>query len=143
MTASYEGINIFSATCLFYFPFHIHERAALVFPSFSLLFRHIVKIIAIVYGMYAKFPIKYKLTSIIFIILIPLIGFCIHHYFEMIERSKAQIKSHNLEIASNIAKDLTVIIDGSFRILTTLAVHPAVQARDPEDCDRLSAILLP
>jgi len=93
--------------------------------------------------MYAKFPIKYKLTSIIFIILIPIIGYSIHHYFEMIEQSKAQIKSHNLEIASNIAKDLTVIIDGSFRILTTLAVHPAVQARDPEECDRLFAKLLP
>jgi PAS domain S-box-containing protein len=93
--------------------------------------------------MFAKFPIKYKLTSIILIILIPILGYSVYHYFDIIEQSKAQIKSHNLEIASNIAKDLTVIIDGSFRILSTLAVHPAVQARDPEECDRLFAKLLP
>jgi len=93
--------------------------------------------------MYTKFPIKYKLISIILIILLPIMGYSVYHYFEMIELNKAQIKSHNLEIASTIAKDLTVIIDGSFRILSTIALHPAVQARDPEECDRLFAKLLP
>jgi hypothetical protein len=93
--------------------------------------------------MFAKIPIKYKLTSIILIILVPILGYSVYHYFDIIERSKAQIKSHNLEIASNISKDLTVVIDGSFRILNTFAVHPAVQARDPEECDRLFAKLLP
>jgi PAS domain S-box-containing protein len=93
--------------------------------------------------MYAKFPIKYKLTSIIFIILIPLMGYSVYHYFDIIAHDKEHLQSNNLVISKNIARDLQEVITSSFSIASSLSNHPAVIARDSKESDRLFAKLLP
>ncbi len=92
--------------------------------------------------MPAKFPIKYKLTSIIFILLIPIIGYSTYHYFEIIGHDKEHIQNHNLEISANITRNLQEIITNSFSIASSLSTHPAVMTRDSRECDRLFAKLL-
>ncbi len=93
--------------------------------------------------MYTKFPIKYKLTTIIFIILMPIIGYSTYHYFEIIEHDKEHLQIHNLEISTNITRELQDIITNSFSILSSLSAHPAVLTRDSRECDRLFAKLIP
>ncbi len=90
-----------------------------------------------------KFPIKYKLASIAFLILIPLVVYAIYHSHKMIENGKNDIKAGNQVLAAQIANDLDNIIDSSFATLRSLAKHPAVISRDTGACDRLFKELLP
>jgi PAS domain S-box-containing protein len=91
----------------------------------------------------AKFSMKYKLASVILIILLPLALFSIHHYRQMVEDGIEQVNARNLAISSNTAKDLDEILGKSFGILKALSEHPAVKALDADGCDRLFAKLLP
>lgn len=90
-----------------------------------------------------RFPIKYKLTGLILLIFVPLIVLSIHHYFELIEHDKLEVASHNLDTATIIAKSLDDEIHKSFALIETLSKHPAVIMKNPRECDRLFAGLLP
>jgi PAS domain S-box-containing protein len=90
-----------------------------------------------------KFPIKYKLTSIALLILVPLLVFGIYHRYEMIEHGKNDIKAGNLVLAARIANELDDLIDSSFATLRSLAKHPVVISKDTRGCDRLFKELLP
>ncbi len=90
-----------------------------------------------------RFPIKYKLASIILITLTPLVAFTISHYFEMIDNGKKQLRSRNIAIATEIAATLDERIGKSFGVLRPIAEHPAVISRDSRQCDKLFARLLP
>ena len=90
-----------------------------------------------------RFPIKYKLIALIFILLLPIIVVSVVHYFQMLEHHKKDIQDHNLELSANIAKELDHVIDNSFDILRTLSKHPAVVAKNSAELDRLFAELLP
>ncbi len=90
-----------------------------------------------------KFPIKYKLASITLVILLPMLFFSIYHYIEMVKLEKSDRISHNLETAGVVAKEIDGLIAGTFGILNALAKHPAVQAKNPRECDKLFNELLP
>jgi PAS domain S-box-containing protein len=90
-----------------------------------------------------KFPIKYKLASIAFLILIPLLVYGIYHSYKTIEHGKEDIKADNLVLAVHIANELDDLIDSSFATLRSLSKHPAVISKDSRDCDRLFKELLP
>ncbi len=90
-----------------------------------------------------KFPIKYKLSSIILVILVPLLVFTISHYLNMIENAKKEMRSRNVEMAKDVAMEMNESIDKSLGVLIPLAKHPAVVSRKSGECDRLFARLLP
>ncbi|MEW6418939.1 MAG: PAS domain S-box protein, partial [Nitrospirota bacterium] len=89
-----------------------------------------------------RFPCKYKLISIILVILIPMVIFSIYHYFEMLGHNKEVIRSNNLAIAKNIAKELDELVNKSLDVLYALSRHPAVIAKNSKECNRLFAELL-
>jgi PAS domain S-box-containing protein len=93
--------------------------------------------------MFMRFPIKYKLASIVFLIFVPQVLFAVHHYYQMLEREKGRINSDNLVIAANIAGDLENLVDTSFSSLRSLSKHPAVINKDSRACDQLFSELLP
>lgn len=90
-----------------------------------------------------KFTIKYKLVFLILITVVPMVVLSTQHYFDMLSRNKQLINSRNQEIASAVAQDLDHIIEQSQNVLLPLARHPAVMAKDTEECDRLFASLVP
>ncbi|MCM2357860.1 MAG: EAL domain-containing protein [Geobacteraceae bacterium] len=90
-----------------------------------------------------KFTIKYKLASLILIIVIPVFILSTQHYTRMLARNKQLINSRNQEIASAVAQDLDHVIKDSLNTLLPLARHPAVVAKDTSECNRLFASLIP
>jgi PAS domain S-box-containing protein len=90
-----------------------------------------------------KFPIKYKLASIILVILLPMSFFSVSHYFAMVEQEKANIASRNATTAGEVAKEIDGLIAGTFGVLNALAKHPSVPAKHSPECDKLFAELLP
>jgi PAS domain S-box-containing protein len=90
-----------------------------------------------------KFPIKYKLASIAFLILVPLLVFALYHSNDMVKRGKEDIKTDNLARAAHIANELDSLIDSSFATLRSLSKHSAVINKDSRACDRLFQELLP
>ena len=68
-----------------------------------------------------KFPIKYKLASIAFLILVPLLVFAVYHSLAMIDRGKEDIQADNLVLASHLANELDDLIESSFATLQALA----------------------
>jgi PAS domain S-box-containing protein len=90
-----------------------------------------------------KFPIKYKLASIAFLILLPLLVFAMFHTYALIEHGKEEIKTDNLVLAAHIANELDGLIDTSFATLRSLAKNPLVIRKDSRECDRLFKELLP
>lgn len=90
-----------------------------------------------------KFPIKYKLASIAFLILVPLLIFAMYHGHEMIEHGKEDIKADNRVLAEHIANELDDLIDSSFATLRSLSKHPVVINKDSRATDRLFKELLP
>ena len=90
-----------------------------------------------------KFPIKYKLASIAFIIIVPILLFGMYHSYTIIEHGKEDIKANNLALATHVANDFDDLINSSFATLRSLAKHPAVINKDSVVCDRLFKELLP
>ncbi len=89
-----------------------------------------------------RFPIKYKLASIVFLIFAPLLLFAIHHFYKMHEHEKERIRTGNLAIATEIVDDLDNVIGASFSALRSLSKHPAVVNKDARACDRLFSEVL-
>ena len=77
-----------------------------------------------------RFPIKYKILSIILIVLASTLLFTTAHFFWGLSGSREEISAQNLKIAIDISKDLDELIMKSRAILRTLAKHPSVVARD-------------
>ena len=90
-----------------------------------------------------KFPIKYKLASIAFLIIVPILLFGMYHSYAIIEHGKEDIKTDNLVLAAHVANEFDDLIDSSFATLRSLAKHPAVISKDSAACDRLFKELLP
>jgi PAS domain S-box-containing protein len=89
-----------------------------------------------------RFPIKYKLISIVFLIFAPLLLFAIYHFYVMHEHEKERIRTGNLVIATEIVDDLDNLIDASFSALRSLSKHPAVINKDARACDQLFSEVL-
>ncbi len=90
-----------------------------------------------------RYPLKYKLASIILVILVPLLIFSVYHYLELLGKSKERINAHNREIAKDITQELDELVEKSFGVLRALAEHPAVKTKNSRECDQLFARLLP
>lgn len=90
-----------------------------------------------------KFPIKYKLASIAYLILIPLTIFAIYHSRAIIEHGKDDIKASNLAHTELLVYELDSLVDSAFATLRSLSKHPAVISKDTRACDRLFKELLP
>ncbi len=86
-----------------------------------------------------RVSIKYKITAIILIIFIPFIALSIHHYFELINNARTEIKSRNLEHATIMAANLDRQIEEIFALSEMLSKEPAVIAKNSRECDRLFA----
>lgn len=88
-------------------------------------------------------PIRYKLLSLVLIVIIPVCLISAYHYIEMVDSTKNDIQSANKRIARNIAQNISSLIERSFSALNALAKHPAVIRQDSRACDRLFGELLP
>lgn len=84
-----------------------------------------------------RFPIKYRLASIILIMFVPLTAFSVYHYFEMAAHEKAAMTALNIRSIQSISGDLDDLIDMSFGMVKTLSLHPVVLARNAGGSDRL------
>ena len=89
-----------------------------------------------------KVTIKYKLVTLILILIIPLFILAIHHYFEMLAHNKQLVNSRAEEIASAVALYLDRTIAESHHILSPIAKHPAVVTQNSAACNQLFADLL-
>jgi PAS domain S-box-containing protein len=90
-----------------------------------------------------RFSVKYKIASIIVVVVASMLLFTAFSFFRMLEQSRDEVASRNLDIAVDISKDLDELIIKSRAILKTLAKHPAVIAGDSRECDLLFGELLP
>ncbi len=90
-----------------------------------------------------KFPIKYKLAVMVYLIYVPLLLFAIHHYYSILTHEKGHYNENNLFVATTTANNLDHLIDTSFSTLRVLSKHPAVINKDSRACDRLFHELLP
>ncbi|HEU0265935.1 MAG TPA: cache domain-containing protein, partial [Geobacterales bacterium] len=89
-----------------------------------------------------RVPIKYKLASIVAIILIPLLLTAGRQYLTAFEARHAAIEAETRSQADSIARVIDQEILSSFRIAETLTNHPAFINHDTPSCDRLAARLI-
>lgn len=90
-----------------------------------------------------KMTIRQKLISITLIIMLPLLVVFSYSYYKMIQATRHESAQQIRLIAVDMARNLANEFDKSFRIIDTLAIHPAVKSMDPAACDRLFAKILP
>lgn len=84
-----------------------------------------------------KLSIFHKFLLLIAIIIVPLAGYSVYHYFEMVEDERAHINEDNLRLSRSVASHIDSIAENTFSLLRGLSVHPAVLSLNSSQCDRV------
>lgn len=92
--------------------------------------------------MKVRFPIKFKLLSLILIVAVPMAAMLLYHYFTITELAREDVRNHNQETAADVARYLDDFVDKSLTILQVLAKHPAVAGKDTAACNGVFAAIL-
>lgn len=90
-----------------------------------------------------RFPIRYKLASIVGITIIPMLVYSFIVFFVTLKNLNESTATRNITIARTTAESVDKIIKNSFCPLYPLAHHPDVVAGKTDKVDRLFATLLP
>lgn len=84
-----------------------------------------------------RFSMKLKVVLFIALLLVPLAGYAVYHYFEMVEHDTWHTRLLNREVTADGARMFDDIVDNTLALLRGIARHPSVISQDGPKSSRL------